>query len=135
MPTLEHQDAAVTDAAEARLRPMPDVIEAMRAELARLAADADRLQTVMSGAIVAASLIDPECLRESQLLDLLVQRLHGLSDFAAALGPTTSRLWLADPELAARSVRLADQAAVLAMPSSGPRPAAPDVSGDLELFG
>jgi hypothetical protein len=138
MMTLKARHTNCTEAGSntpAELRPMPDILGTLRAEIADVAVSADRLQTSMSAVLSTAAAQDPAWLEDSQLLDLLVQRLHGLSKFVGALAASASRHWLADAAQAARVVTLSELAGSLAMPEFCASTHCSAPAGEFELFG
>ncbi len=122
---------------EAPNEPMVQVLEAIAGELAQMAQAGDRLQLLISAALVSDGRQNAEHLREFQSIDLLVQRLHGVAIFTGCLAAVTPGDWGIDAASAAVAVPLSD----LARRLGGDKTAAScqrrkdDPSGDLEMFG
>jgi hypothetical protein len=113
---------------------MTEILTAVASEVAELAVLSDRLQALISAALMAQGARDAEQMRQFQAIDLLVQRLHGVSVFIEGLRAVTPSAWQVDPSRAAAAVALSDLARRLA--GIGPEPSSEaDASGDLELFG
>jgi hypothetical protein len=89
--------------------PLADLFQAFEAELLDLGRLAERAQTTLSTALSRAAQ-DPACHRDAQVLDLLTQRLYGMSGFLSTLGPSIPHAWRLDTEAAASTVSLADLA-------------------------
>ncbi len=121
-------DAATHDPQKMRVA---DLMLAVEAELLDLGRLAERAQTTLSSVLAHAAL-DPKCHHDAQVLDLLTQRLFGMSGFLTILNPLIPTVWEVDADEAASSVSLGDLAdrlsgvAVIA-------DAAQDF-GELELF-
>ena len=90
--------------------PIVDGLAAVGYEIASLAEVADRLQSLIGAALVADSRRNADHLREFQAIDLLVQRLQGVSVFVDALARQTSPYWRVDLTEAASGVALSDLA-------------------------
>jgi hypothetical protein len=75
---------------------------------------------------------DPAILHKAQALDLMAQRLDGLSTFVAGLAQITPSANLVDPSAAAEHVLLSDLAYRLTCPAAPVLEPAP--AGDMELF-
>jgi hypothetical protein len=112
-----------------------EVLQAMASELSQMAQVSDRLQLLISAALVADGAANAEHMREFQAIDLLVQRLHGTAIFTECLAAIASPDWRIDALAAAAAVPLSDLARRLGGESDAPaRPGHAD-DGDLELFG
>jgi hypothetical protein len=112
-------------------------LETTAREIADMARLSDRLQELISVALLSDATRDPGHVREFQAIDRLVQHLHGVALFVSALSDAVPETWRVDAERAAGEVPLHDLALRLAG-VVGPdlRAAAPsDQGGDLELFG
>jgi len=119
-------------------RPLGDTLDAVASEVTDLAIISDRLQALISAALVADGTTNADHMREFQAIDLLVQRLHGVAAFLVALARETPSEWRANAAAAAADVALTDLA--LRLTGAAPAPieaeeAELDGSGDLELFG
>jgi hypothetical protein len=86
-----------------------DLMLAFEAELLDLGHLAERAQTTLSN-VLAKAAHDPECHRDAQVLDLLTQRLYGMSGFLTILNPSIPPVWELDADAAASSVSLGDLA-------------------------
>lgn len=86
-----------------------DLMLAFEAELLDLGRLAERAQTTLSN-VLAKAAHDPECHRDAQVLDLLTQRLYGMSGFLTILNPSIPPVWEVDADAAASSVSLGDLA-------------------------
>ena len=84
-----------------------DLLITVEAELVELGRLAEQFQAVLGPAILRAA-DDFACHQEAQIIDLITQRLYGLSDFMRALRPSVPEVWSVDPEPAARVVTLSD---------------------------
>jgi hypothetical protein len=113
-------------AAETRLAPLGDVLEAASNQMEELAAHCCRLQDALGPFLVHGVPV------EAQTLDLVTQRLAGMALF---LGELSARL---PPEItvnaaaAARPVQLSDLATLLSLEPQLPSQAS---AGELDLFG
>jgi hypothetical protein len=117
-------------------RPLGDTLDAVASEVTDLALISDRLQALISVALIADGTSNSDHMREFQAIDLLVQRLHGVAVFLGALARDTPCEWRANAAAAATDVALTDLALRLTGASLKPvEQAEPDSSGDLELFG
>ncbi|WP_287981468.1 hypothetical protein [Acidiphilium sp.] len=109
---------------------MNELFAIIEAELVDLGAYAERMQEVLSPALVAS----PEsslCRQEAQMLDILTQRLQGLRTFMEHLRRGLPETWLVDPSRAARAVVLG----TLAERLSGAKDVVPlPAAGEIELF-
>lgn len=65
---------------------------AFEAELRELGSLAETAQTSLSSVLLHVA-DDPVCHREAQVLDLLTQRLYGMSGFLERLAPGIPPLW------------------------------------------
>jgi len=110
-----------------RLRSLLQAFEAELHELGRLAETA---QTTLSNVLSRAA-DDPACHRDAQVLDLLTQRLFGMSNFLSNLAPSIPRLWHVDTSEAVKTVSLG--ALVDRLNGASVANVLPDV-GELELF-
>jgi hypothetical protein len=88
--------------------PMSQVLGSVATELQALAILSDRLQSLISKALVADSATNAEHLQEFQAIDLLVQRLSGVATFAHALSQAAPQTWRIDAAAAAASITLSD---------------------------
>lgn len=106
------------------------LILAFEAELRDLGRLAETAQTTLSS-VLAHAADDPECHREAQVLDLLTQRLYGMSGFLERLAPGIPRIWQVNTSAAVDAVSLGHLADRL----NGVKvdPVAHDV-GELEMF-
>jgi hypothetical protein len=86
-----------------------DLVQAFEAELLDLGRLAERAQTTLSN-VLAHAAQDPECHRDAQVLDLLTQRLFGMSGFLTILKPSIPLVWEVNADAAASSVSLGDLA-------------------------
>jgi hypothetical protein len=119
-------------------RPLPTTLCAVAGEISELAQLSDRLQALISAALLADGSTDPDHIKEFQAIDLLVQSLHGVATFLGALADSTSTEWRVDAAAAASDVLLTDLARRLggvcasadALDQTRPPP-----TGDLDLFG
>lgn len=111
--------------------PLARTLTAVAAEVADLAALSDQLQSLVSGALVADTATHADHLREFQAIDLLVQRLQGVSVFMAGLARAAPDDWRLDAASAAAEVALTD----LARRLTGEDHADTAPAGDFELFG
>jgi hypothetical protein len=108
-----------------------DLMQAFEAELLELGHLAERAQTTLSN-VLAHAANDPECHRDAQVLDLLTQRLLGMSGFLTILNPSIPVVWEVDADAAASSLSLgdlADRLSGVAVMEDAPRD-----FGELELF-
>jgi len=108
-----------------------DLMQAFEAELLELGQLAERAQTTLSNVLAHAAL-DPECHRDAQVLDLLTQRLLGMSGFLTILNRSIPVVWEVDADAAASSLSLgdlADRLSGVAVVEAEPRD-----FGELELF-
>jgi hypothetical protein len=90
----------------------------------------EQLQTTLSPALLRI-VDDTDCHKNVQLLDLVSQRLGGISAFVHSLAPLVPPSWQIDATLALRNVSLSDLARRL---SGHPSAALEDQAGDLEMF-
>lgn len=102
-------------------------VEAELVELGRLA---EQFQTVLGPAMLRAA-DDFACHQEAQMIDLITQRLYGLSDFMRALRPSVPEAWAVDPDAAARVVTLGDMACRL---RGVPQQISSHPAGEFEAF-
>ncbi len=84
-----------------------DLLITVEAELVELGRLAEQFQAVLGPAMLRAA-DDFACHQEAQIIDLITQRLYGLSDFMRALRPSVPEAWSVDPDPAASVVTLAD---------------------------
>ncbi|MDB5438439.1 MAG: hypothetical protein JWM33_866 [Caulobacteraceae bacterium] len=111
-------------------RPVRQILQALSDEAAALAVLADGLQSTIV-LLADSPQVRLDTLLSCQSADLLSQRLAGLQLFLGALSRTAPIGWMIDPESAASSLPLADQAACLAcVPARADR----ESSGELEVF-
>lgn len=107
-----------------------NLLEAFEAELHDLGKLAEAAQTTLS-TVLSRAAHDPVCHRDAQVLDLLTQRLFGMSGFLNSLTPTIPENWRVNTAEAVKTVslgHLVDRLGGAAIP--GP---VPDV-GELEMF-
>jgi hypothetical protein len=109
---------------------LTDLLRVFEAELLELGRLAERAQTTLS-TVLSRAAHDPGCHRDAQVLDLLTQRLYGMSCFLSVLGPTIPYAWSVDADAAANSVSLTDLADRLCgvLTNTHPQPV-----GELEMF-
>lgn len=109
---------------------LTDLLRVFEAELLDLGRLAERAQTTLS-TVLSRAAHDPGCHRDAQVLDLLTQRLYGMSGFLSILGPTIPYEWSVDADAAASSVSLTDLAERLCgvLTNKNPQPV-----GELEMF-
>lgn len=88
---------------------LQDVLARLGSECAELGQLAEHLQAVLGPALLRI-VDDPECHRNVQRLDLIAQRLAGVTSFLTALREQASPGWTADADAAARGVTLAELA-------------------------
>ncbi len=114
-----------------------ETLRTVAAEVSHLADMSDRLQALISSALLADTTTNAGHLKEFQAIDLLVQRLHGVAIFISALAETTHPDWRVDAAAAAANIPLSDLARRLsgAAPTERAREDEPLSDGDLELFG
>ena len=117
--------------------PVVDALVAVGREIAALAEVSDRLQGLISAALVADGSRNADHMREFQAIDLLVQRLQGVSIFVEAMASQASPEWRMDAVGAAAKVPLSDLARRLTGDIEGPcvlrsEPGVDD--GELDLF-
>lgn len=118
--------------ADEATKPVAEILQSLVAEISALASDADRLQDVIGRLMPDNTQLDFDMIRQAQSIDIIVQRLHGLSDFLATLKGDVPVGWRLNVQPAADRLLLADLAHRLggSEPNSGP-----DVSsGDCDLF-
>jgi hypothetical protein len=124
--------AALTDDGEDQPPRLSATLRTMAAELQRLAEISDGLQPLVSAALVADGATNHDHVREFQAMDFLVQHLHGVSAFAAALADGAPDGWRLDAADAATCVSLTDLAKRLAgQAAADPKD---EVEDDFELF-
>jgi hypothetical protein len=99
----------MSNAGDPPLMRLADLMQAFEAELLDLGRLAERAQTTLSKVLALAAL-DPVCHRDAQVLDLLTQRLFGMSGFLTILNPSIPLAWEVDADAAASSVSLGDLA-------------------------
>jgi hypothetical protein len=107
-------------------------------EIGDLARLSDRLQSLISAALLADGSANPDHVKEFQAIDLLVQRLHGVATFVDALAAATPVDWRVDAAAAAAGVPLGDLArrlGGLGAPAGASDQTRPAETGDLDLFG
>ncbi len=110
--------------------PLNNILGTLGEEFSDLGLLADRLQGVLSPALLAVA-HDTECHKNIQMLDLFAQRLNALSAYVATLGQTVPRDWLINSEAALSTVSLSR----LAWRLQGTEAPEPHVeSGELDLF-
>jgi hypothetical protein len=81
------------------------LILAFEAELRDLGRLAETAQTTLSN-VLAYAADDPNCHREAQVLDLLTQRLYGMSGFLERLAPGIPGIWQVNTSAAVDAVSL-----------------------------
>jgi hypothetical protein len=121
---------AVSDNEQQKMR-VADLMQAFEAELLDLGRLAEHAQTTLS-TVLARAAHDPECHRDAQVLDLLTQRLYGMSGFLTILNPSIPLAWQVDADEAASSISLGDLADRLSGVAVGTD--APQDFGELEMF-
>jgi hypothetical protein len=128
---------SVSDPEQTPLTPVVETLSAVAGEVRALAQLGDRLQALISVALVADSMTHVDHVREFQAIDLLAQRLHGVSSFIDALADGAPTEWTLDAAAAAAHITLSDLAKRLGgSAKASVTPAAdPADMGDLELFG
>lgn len=89
--------------------PLETLLRVVEAELAQLGRLAETVQTVLAAALPNVA-NNPSLHRDAQAIDLMTQRLHGLSDFIGALCPSLPSAWSVDPREAVAAVKLSDLA-------------------------
>jgi hypothetical protein len=118
------------------LRPVAETLSAVALEVNELAHLSDRLQAMISGALINDGATNDDHLREFQAIDLLVQRLHGVSTFVTALANATPGEWKVDAAGATADVVLSALAQRL---SGRPHAAEPAIkaedAGSMDFFG
>jgi hypothetical protein len=110
-----------------RLRSLLQAFEAELHDLGRLAETA---QTTLSGVLLHVA-EDPVCSRDVQVLDLLTQRLYGMSGFLNRLSPSIPRVWQVDTSAAVETVSLGNLVDRL---NGVPVAVVPQSVGELEMF-
>jgi hypothetical protein len=116
--------------------PLTETLTALATEIGELARLSDRLQFLISAALVADGAANADHLREFQAIDLLVQRLHGVTNFVESLSALMPAGWRIDAAAAASRVSLTDLARRLSGQSPAPldSSSSDDDDGDFELF-
>ena len=110
-----------------RLRTLPQAFEAELHELGKLTETA---QNTLSSALLRAA-DDPACHRNAQVLDVLTQRLFGMSGFLKRLAPEIPRVWQVNTAAAVNALSLGALADRLnGVPAANTR----QETGELELF-
>jgi hypothetical protein len=131
-PAVDDHTGAHGDAA-----PVSQTLLAVAQEIGDLARVSDRLQVLISEALIADGTTNADHLLEFQAIDLLVQRLHGVSSFLETLADLAPADWRLDSVAAASNVLLTalanrlsgqDGASDLGSEASGD-------DGEIELFG
>lgn len=84
---------------------LQNLMEAFKAELHDLGKLAETAQLTLSN-VLALAAHDPACHREAQVLDLLTQRLYGMSGFLTVLVPNIPVIWEVDTTEAVKTVSL-----------------------------
>lgn len=106
------------------------LMQAFEAELHELGKLAETAQTTLSNVLTHAA-HDPACHRDAQVLDVLTQRLYGMSGFLTMLTPNIPRIWQVDTSDAVKKVSLGH----LANRLNGVRaPTLQNDVGELEIF-
>jgi hypothetical protein len=110
-----------------RLRTLLQAFEAELHELGRLTETA---QNTLSGVLLRAA-DDPACHRNAQVLDVLTQRLFGMSGFLKRLAPEIPRVWQVNTAAAVNALSLGALVDRLnGVPAANTR----QETGELELF-
>ncbi len=113
-------------------KPVAEILSSVMAEISALAGDADRLQEVIGRLMPEGDQLDHDVIRQAQSIDIIVQRLQGLSQFLQTLSSDVPMGWKLDAHTAADGLLLADLAHRLGGRERNP---GPDVSsGDCDLF-
>ncbi len=116
----------------AATKPVAEILTSVMAEIAALAGDADRLQDVIGRLMPEGDQLDHDVIRQAQSIDIIVQRLQGLSQFLQTLSSDVPMGWRLDANTAADGLLLADLAHRL---GGRERNAGPDISsGECDLF-
>ena len=123
------ESIADIDIGEKKTR-IADLVQAFESELLELGQIAERAQTTLSE-VLARAANDPACHRDAQVLDLLTQRLYGMSGFLSILKPSIPHAWQVDADAAANTISLGDLADRL---SGAPVKIALQSVGELEMF-
>ena len=127
---------ALHDDSDPKAEPIGHGLAAIGYEIASLAETGDRLQSMIGAALAADVARNADHMREFQAIDLLVQRLQGVSVFVDALTRQASPYWRVDLAEAAAGVPLSDLARRLTgqetLPPLGEAPRSDE--GDFELF-
>ncbi len=134
---MDAKAAVFAETPQASLRPMSETLAAAALEVSELAQMSDRLQALISVALIADATNDDH-LREFQAIDLLVQRLHGVSIFMKALAGASPHHWQVDAKEATSGVVLSALADRLSgtVAESEPPPSSEDTSsGSMDFFG
>jgi hypothetical protein len=113
-------------AAENRLAPLGDVLEAASSQMEELAAHCCRLQDALGPFLVHGVPV------EAQTLDLITQRLAGMALFFGELSTRLPPEITVNAAAAARPVLLSDLATLLSLEPLLPGQAS---AGELDLFG
>jgi hypothetical protein len=85
-------------------------LAAVAQEMERLARIGDRIQDLISGALLADIATTPEHVRDIQAIDLLVQHLDGIATFLSGLSDRADPQWRVDAAGAVLNVPLQDLA-------------------------
>lgn len=107
-----------------------NLMQAFEAELYDLGKLAETAQLALSG-VLALAANDPACHREAQVLDLLTQRLYGMSGFLTMLAPNIPGFWQVDTSEAVKTVSLGHLADRL---NGRPVAILQHDSGELDMF-
>lgn len=97
--------------------PLPALLEVVGEELHQLAADVERLHTIVELPGVRQSLRDAQCFDVLQGIDHVTQNLAGLSKFLANIATTAPDAWTLDTRSACDAVLLAALSERLKQPS------------------
>jgi hypothetical protein len=121
---------------EIHATPVAQTLMAIALEVRDLAHLSDRLQTLISTALVLDGSTDADHLREFQAIDLIVQRLHGVAIFVERLSDLAPLSWRLNAADAALHVSLNDLARRLSSVSQPSSPVNANAGADdgYELF-
>lgn len=122
-------DTTETETRQEQIR-LRSLLQALEAELHELGTLAETAQNTLSHVLLRAA-DDPACHRDAQVLDLLTQRLFGMSGFLKQLAPEIPRVWHVDTAAAVNTLSLGALADRLnGVPAASTR----QETGELELF-
>jgi hypothetical protein len=130
-----HVEIPPVEIDEAPAEGVAQTLMAVALEVRDLARMSDRLQTLISTALVFDGSAHADHLREFQAIDLLVQRLHGVAIFVESLSELTPPGWRLNTGIAAAEVPLTDLARRLSGLSDRSASAGAGADDGYELFG